>query len=174
MSWQLVAMLIEPYFPIVVLVMVVLQIVSLLLFFHSKSEIRRIQARIKRLAEIGEGNDLTTILERFQDLKSIQRAIDILQEKVNDLGVCFEGSLSRIGLVRFNAFPDTGSDLSFALAILTHEGNGFILTSLYARDETRVFIKPVNAGRSTYKLSEEEEKALAISLGLETGENKRK
>ena len=143
-----------------------LQAVFLLWLWYEHNEIKRLNGRIKRLVESSAGQDLAALLERFHDLGSIKKVLDRLQEKTTDLQVGLEKSVSRVGLIRFNAFPDTGSDLSFALALLSHEGNGFILTSLYARDETRIFIKPVQGGRATHRLSQEEERALAIALGL--------
>ncbi|WP_406677362.1 DUF4446 family protein [Moorella sp. ACPs] len=154
----------------ILLGLAVLQLLILLFLWYNHAEVKRLEGRIKRLVETGAGNDLTAVLERFHDLGQIKKALDQMQEKVADLQVGLEKSFSRIGLIRFNAFPDTGSDLSFALALLNREAHGFILTSLYARDETRVFIKPVHNGRSTYRLSEEEEKALAMALGLLTPE----
>ncbi|BCV23199.1 hypothetical protein hamaS1_32680 [Moorella sp. Hama-1] len=158
--------LLAPYYAPILAGLLALQVVLLLWLWHSQAELRRLNGRIRRLAETGEGQDLAEVLKRFHDLGDIQGALELVQQKVADLQVGFEGCLSRMGLIRFNAFPDTGSDLSFALALLNREGNGFILTSLYARDETRVFIKPVREGRSRYRLSEEEEKALAMALGL--------
>ncbi|AKX95371.1 hypothetical protein MOTHE_c25960 [Moorella thermoacetica] len=160
----------SPYYAPILAGLLAFQVVLILWLLHNHGEIRRLNGRIRRLAETGEGQDLAEVLERFHDLGEVRKVLDQLQERVADLRVGFEGCLSRMGLVRFNAFPDTGSDLSFALALLTHEGNGFILTSLYARDETRIFIKPVQDGRSRYRLSEEEEKALAMALGLLTPE----
>ncbi|GEA14450.1 MAG: hypothetical protein PWR22_1970 [Moorella sp. (in: firmicutes)] len=158
--------LLAPYNIPILLGLALLQLFIIFFLWYNHAEVRRLEGRIKRLIETGEGHDLTAVLERFHDVGQIKKALDQVQEKVADLQVGLEKSFSRIGLIRFNAFPDTGSDLSFALALLNREANGFILTSLYARDETRVFIKPVHSGRSTYRLSEEEEKALAMALGL--------
>lgn len=68
--------------------------------------------------------------------------------------------LQKVGLVRFNAFPDAGGELSFALALLDGEDNGVVLTSLQGRDDARVYAKPVLAGRSPYALSPEERQAI--------------
>lgn len=160
------AAFLEPYYTPVFLALLGLQLLMLLFLLYNHKETRRLEVRLRRLAETGEGHDLAAVLERFNDLSAVQKFLDQLQERVTDLQVGLEKSFSRMGLVRFNAFPDTGSDLSFALALLNREGDGFILTSLYARDETRVFIKNVRSGRPGHRLSDEEEKALALALGL--------
>ncbi|MDK2856127.1 MAG: hypothetical protein PWQ86_1340 [Bacillota bacterium] len=92
--------------------------------------------------------------EALRDLRFALRQLETMQKR----------TVQRIGIVRFNAFPDTGSDLSFAVAILDGHGDGVVLSSLYGREESRVYAKPVRGGRSTYHLTQEEEKAIAQAL----------
>lgn len=65
-----------------------------------------------------------------------------------------------MGIVRFNAFDGTGSDLSFSVALLDSRRNGVVITSLYGRNESRVYGKPVENGESPYTLSPEEKEAI--------------
>lgn len=74
-------------------------------------------------------------------------------------------SLQHIGLVRFNPFEDTGSDQSFAIALLDDERDGIVISSLHGRANTRLFAKPVNDGSSTHTLSDEEAEAIRLALG---------
>ncbi len=69
-------------------------------------------------------------------------------------------AVAGVGLVRYNAFRETGSDLSFSLALLDHNFDGAVLTSLFGREESRCYGKPVKQGKSDYPLSEEENQAL--------------
>jgi hypothetical protein len=73
-------------------------------------------------------------------------------------------SLQHIGLVRFNPFEDTGSDQSFAIALLDGERDGIVISSLHGRANTRVFAKPVQGGSSPHALSAEEEQAIRIAV----------
>ena len=68
--------------------------------------------------------------------------------------------LQIIGLVRYNAFKDTGSDLSFTLALLNEENTGIVLNGIYSREMSNIYAKPVEKGKSTYTLSEEENQAI--------------
>jgi hypothetical protein len=72
--------------------------------------------------------------------------------------------LQHIGLVRFNPFDDTGSDQSFAIALLDDERDGIVISSLHGRQNTRVFAKPVANGTSAHNLSEEESQAIRIAV----------
>ena len=69
-------------------------------------------------------------------------------------------AISRVGLVRYNPFEETGGNQSFALALLDAEGNGWVLSSLHARAGTRVYAKAITGGRSDAGLSEEETAAI--------------
>jgi|SRR5579872_189112 len=66
--------------------------------------------------------------------------------------------IPRVGFVRFNAFEDVGSDLSFALALLNEEGDGVVVSSLYSREQTRTYGKAVK-GFSTERDASKEERA---------------
>jgi len=67
----------------------------------------------------------------------------------------------RVGFVRYNAFSDVGSDLSYALALLNRDGDGVVLSSIYSREETRTYGKAVNAFRPAQDPSDEELAAIA-------------
>lgn len=74
------------------------------------------------------------------------------------------GSLQHIGMVRFNPFDDTGSDQSFAIALLDDRRDGVVLSSLHGRANTRLFAKPVENGESKHALSTEEAQAIKIAV----------
>ena len=69
-------------------------------------------------------------------------------------------AISRIGLVRFDAFADAGGAQSFALALVDDDGDGIVLTSLHSRPTTRVYVKAIRRGVADAPLSGEEEQAL--------------
>lgn len=71
-------------------------------------------------------------------------------------------SVQSVHTVRFNPFKGTGGggNQSFATAFLNEEGDGVIVSSLYARDHVSVFAKPVKKNSSEHELSEEENEAL--------------
>jgi hypothetical protein len=67
-------------------------------------------------------------------------------------------------MVRFNPFEDTGSDQSFAIALLDDRRDGIVLSSLHGRANTRLFAKPVEGGSSKHTLSAEEAEAIRIAV----------
>lgn len=75
-------------------------------------------------------------------------------------------SLQRIGLVKYDAFGDTGDTLSFSLTILDANDNGFILSSIVGRETSRMYIKEVSGGKSRDTLSSEEAQSLDQALAV--------
>jgi hypothetical protein len=69
-------------------------------------------------------------------------------------------AISRIGLIRFDAFEDAGGAQSFALAMVDDDGDGIVLTSLHSRPTTRVYVKAIRRGVADAPLSGEEARAL--------------
>lgn len=75
-----------------------------------------------------------------------------------------KNDIQKVGLVKYNPFNEAGGDHSFSLALLDGNKNGIIITSLHTRERTRLYIKEVISGKVVLKLSEEEQKALQLSL----------
>ena len=67
-------------------------------------------------------------------------------------------SIQKVGIIRYNAYKDTGSDLSFTLALLDENNNGVVLNGIYSREMSNIYAKPIENGKSTYTLSDEEQK----------------
>ncbi|ATY86312.1 DUF4446 domain-containing protein [Kyrpidia spormannii] len=104
---------------------------------------------------------LPQTLERIQQLSEEVRR---LEARIDYLEKSLRATLRTARVVRYNAFSDFGSDLSFSAAWLDGSGNGVILSSIYGRDESRIYAKPVQNGTSTYPLSEEEKRVLAEAI----------
>jgi hypothetical protein len=68
--------------------------------------------------------------------------------------------VQKVGIVRYNAFDDVGSDLCFSVALLDNNDDGVVVSSLYTRDSSSTYAKPVSRGKSKYVLSAEEVKAI--------------
>lgn len=84
-----------------------------------------------------------------------------LERRVSELEALSQRDVSAMGFVRYDAFEDTGSDLSYALALLNRAGNGVVLSSIYSRTDTRTFGKAVEGFTPVANASEEEIGAIA-------------
>lgn len=91
-------------------------------------------------------------------------ALTSIQEELGKIKQDAKFNLKRVGVIRYNAFPDMGSDMSYAVAFLDDYGTGVVMSSIYGREDFRAFAKPVVEGESKHRLSEEEEKAISKAM----------
>jgi hypothetical protein len=102
----------------------------------------------------GNAIALDRATQRMEQIEALQATIETRSQR----------SLQHIGMVRFNPFEDTGSDQSFAIALLDDRRDGVVISSLHGRTNTRLFAKPVNGGTSEHHLSDEEARAIRVAV----------
>ena len=110
----------------------------------------------------GEGTDSLeqTLAQYLSRVEAVDKRLSILDIEYNRLGTMASLASQKISLVRFNPFGDTGGDQSFSLAVLDAHNSGYVVTSIHGRQGTRVYVKPVDLGKSKYSLSAEEQQAI--------------
>ena len=119
---------------------------------------------INFMRKMGNGNNLDEILKKYlEDVREIKKDNSEIKAYYTQLDNNIDSCVQKIGLVRYNAFKDVGSDLSFAIALLDRNDNGVVLNGLYGSESSNIFAKPVKNGVSKYQLSEEEKEALEIA-----------
>jgi len=86
-----------------------------------------------------------------------------LRSRVAAMESASANALQSVGFVRFNAFPDVGSELSYALAVVDRNGNGFVVSSIYSREEVRTYAKSVTRFVADKEMGAEERAALDLA-----------
>lgn len=102
----------------------------------------------------------TTLSGHMARVEEVNRRLAELEREYERLSITGGLASQKISVVRFNPFGDTGGDQSFCLAVLDSHDSGYVLSSIHGRQGTRVYVKPVDFGKSKYQLSAEEQKAL--------------
>jgi Protein of unknown function (DUF4446) len=150
----------------VLIVMAVAIVVLLVLVILQSIRIGRAVNTYRRLVRDGSGGSLDDVLQahvaRVEQVRGRLGEIDAAQAVLEHRS---QTSIQHVGLVRFNPFEDTGSDQSFALALLDDRRDGVVISSLHGRTNTRLFAKPVEGGASSHALSDEEAQAIRVALG---------
>ncbi len=124
--------------------------------------------RIKRLTKLFNGCDNKNMEEILVQL--IKESKLSRDEMAKILAIATEDkiktdrALQQWGLVRFSAFQNIGGDQSFALAMLDSKGNGIVMSSIFGREESRIYCKAIKDGKSSYTLSDEEREAIEKAL----------
>ena len=150
-------------FEVIILIINVMLLILYILNCMKLSKLRKNYATF--MTKLGKGENINEMLEGYvknvDEIKAENKEIIEYCQKLDDKSNDY---LKKMGMVRYNAYKDTGSNLSFALAILDNENNGFVLNGIYARDNSNIYAKPVVNGKSEYVLSNEEEEAIRKAI----------
>lgn len=145
--------------PTIVLVVAVL----LLAAWQGTTNLRlnRMLRHYRMLSTGVEGQTLDHLLQRVLERSELgTRNVEVLEQRLNALSEDVLKHVQMVGMVRYNAFQDTGGDQSFALAMLDANGYGAIINGIFHRTECRVYAKPLRDWKSPYSMSDEEEEAI--------------
>jgi hypothetical protein len=139
-----------------------LNLLVILLFAIANSKLKK----YRLLLQGTEGKDIESLLlDLLEKTNAVYQKQNKIDERLTNNQISGERHLQNWSLVRFQAFQNTGGDQSFAFAILDALGDGIVMSSIFGREEARVYCKPVQHGSSNYPLSEEEKEAIQKALG---------
>jgi hypothetical protein len=140
-------------------------LLSLLLLLVLALRLRRLRKGLQRA--LGEhGDDLVEVLgSHSTQLDAARRSMGELEGRVDDLRDQVKGTVSRVGVVRYDAFDDMGGALSFSPPCSTSTAR-LVISAINGRSETRCYGKPIVRGESEHHLSDEETEA-AIDAAIE-------
>ena len=125
---------------------------------------QRLLGQYQHLMVGTSGGNLESMLnEHIAQVRETADRVESVDQLARRLEKAAYFSLQHLGVVRYNPFSGTGGDQSFAIALVDGHGNGVVLSSLHARDLTRVYAKPLQKWESTYSLTDEEKQAIALA-----------
>lgn len=102
----------------------------------------------------------------FEDNKFIKAAMDKNRKDIQSLYRKFEGAFQKVGIIKYDAFNQMGGQLSFSLALLDENDNGFILNSVHSTEGCYSYTKEIRNGLCDISLGDEEKKALDIAMDI--------
>ena len=139
-------------------------IINCFLLISNIKKTNRIRTKYKRfmngLSDRNMEELLETCLDSVNNVNAKNREIEL---KRNEIERTLIQCIQKVGIVRFNAFDNVGSDLSFSIALLDSNDSGVVISGIYARESSSTYAKPIIAGKSRYTLSAEEIQAIDIA-----------
>lgn len=129
--------------------------ISLLVSLLLAMRLRRARGRAPSTVLGGSGSEADR-----QRMDSLAAQLEALVGRMQAAESQGRLAIRKVGIVRYNPFEDTGSNQSFVLALLDTRGDGFVLSSLHSRQQTRVFLKQVTGRKAETALSQEESEAI--------------
>ena len=141
-------------------------ILVFILYIINTVKLSKLRKEYKQfMTRLGKGDNLDEMLKTYIDcVDSVQKENKEIENYCKRLDEKTDNCIQRIGIVRYNSFKDTGSDLSFTLALLDEKYNGIVLNGIYSREMSNIYAKPVENGKSKYTLSEEEKEAIQKAI----------
>ena len=143
-----------PYLIVGMIIIIILLFIMVIVLFKA---VGRVENKYKRLMKGTSNKNLEEIL--LERLNSIDEAKEISEKALKEcerLELKIKDCIQKVAIMRYKAFENVGSDLSFSIAMLDDKNDGVILTGIYGRQESTTYAKPIDKGISRYDLSEEE------------------
>ena len=144
----------------------ILNIIFIILFVLVFIEFIKIKRDYKSfMKKLGNGKDIEEMLiNHLNKVEFVNKQNKEILDYCRKIDNNFSKTISKVGIVRYSAFMDAGSDLSFTLALLNKNNDGIVLNGIYSREMSNIYAKPIKEGKSTYSLSNEEKEAIKQAI----------
>lgn len=144
-----------------------LQVVSLIIIIVLGVKLGKLSKKYKKFMSGKNAKSLEKdIIGLFEDNKFIKGATEKNKKDIQMLYKKFEGAFQKVGIVKYDAFQQMGGQLSFSLALLDENDNGFIINSVHSTDGCYSYTKEIKKGYCDISLGDEEQKALDIAMNM--------
>ena len=118
------------------------------------------------------GKDGKTLEEGFKDkfaeIDTILKVTKQNRQDIREINKKMEGDYQKLGIIKYDAFNEMGGKLSFALAMLDGNNNGWVINAMHSREGCYTYIKEIVKGESYVELAEEEAEALDRAIFSES------
>lgn len=153
---------------IVICAMLIVLFVVLIISIVNICSIRKMSKIYKKFMQGKSAKSLEQeIVGLFEDNKFIKNAIEKDKKDIRILYKNFESAFQKLGVVKYDAFNQMGGQMSFCIALLDENNNGFILNSVHSAEGCYSYTKEIKNGESEILLGNEEKQALNIAIGAE-------
>lgn len=117
--------------------------------------------RVRRIFRTAKAPDIEKLLGlHTKTLEDFVKFKIETNDYLKNLDNRIKKKIARASTSRFNSFQDAGGHQSFSTLLADEEGNGVVITSMYTRERTNVFAKPLKNWQSEHALLEEEKKLI--------------
>lgn len=154
---------IDPFY--IFIVIFILQIVLIVLYALLNGRYRKLQRSYQTFMRGKNGKNLEkSIFKKFDELEEISDLVKANEKEIQDIRKKMESHYQKTGIVKYDAFHEMGGNLSFALAMLDENDNGWIFNAMHSREGCYTYIKEILNGESYIELSEEERQCLEKTI----------
>jgi uncharacterized protein DUF4446 len=126
--------------------------------------VRRVRAG--QLTLLGSGSsDLVDFAVSLQGrIDRLHGGVDEVTAALGRLERRLDSTVSRLAVVRYDAYENTGGHQSASVALLNGSRSGVVLSAIQGRDYARIYVKELDDGRAAVSLSPEEQEAVERAM----------
>lgn len=149
----------------IILALLAVIIIMIILMINIMRKVKRMDKRYRKVLRGNKNQNLEEMITGYMNkIDDVEKVSIIQKENYDYILQNIERCIQKVAIVRYKAFDDVGSDLSFSIALLDGKNSGIILTGIYGRNESTTYAKPIDKGISRYDLSEEEMQVLQDAI----------
>lgn len=150
---------------IIVMGLAVISIAAIVLIVIEMMKYKKLKERLDAFTQGMDGISVEKLLATFgKDIKDIHRDMILNEDRFNRLETNLSFCVQKLGYVKYNAFQDSASELSFSICLLDKFNNGVLLSVIHGREQSVSYGKMIKNGESQAPLSEEEQSAVEKAI----------
>lgn len=145
--------------------MLIIIIMLIIINVVLSTRIKKIENRIKKFMMGKDAKSLEQdIIGLYEDNKFLKINVDKNKKDIRVLYKNLESAFQKYGIVKYDAFKQMGGQLSFSLALLDENNNGYIINSVHSTEGCYTYTKEIKNGECDIDLGEEERQALSVAM----------
>ncbi len=147
------------------LILLCISLILVIIVVVQGSRIGKLSRRIDALTMGSDGQSLEEeIAELVKKSEEISRETSSYERQITKLTRQIKGCIQKTGLIKYDAFSQMGGKLSYALAVLDENDNGYVINSVHSTDGCYSYAKQIEEGKSDIDLGTEEQQALQRAI----------
>jgi len=152
----------------ILLGVIVLVIILLIVTIVQIAKTSKLKKKYNKFMQGKDAKSLEAdIIKLYEDNHDIKSMTETNRQDIKKICKKMELTFQKIGIVKYDAFQQMGGKLSFSLALLNENNDGFILNSVHSSEGCYSYTKEIKNGQCEISLGNEEEKALNIAMGMD-------
>lgn len=156
---------INNYSSLIIIALLAVTIVLVIITILLLNSVNKLERKYKKLMRGTNNKNLEELINsKLDEIDNSKVSANEALEKYELLKNKMKNCVNKVAIMRYKAFEDVGSDLSFSIAILDDYNDGVMITNIYSRHDSTTYAKPIDKGISRYDLSEEESHVLKEAI----------
>lgn len=157
-----------PYLCIAVCVFAVMSIVMLVLLIINMARLKKMRRNYRLFMNGKTAENLEdAMLDHFAKIKELEAVTEEHSRQIAKINEDMQTVYTKLGVIKYDAFNEMGGKLSFALAMLDNNNDGFVINSMHSREGCYTYVKEIIKGESFISLGDEEKQALSRAMGTD-------